>query len=129
MQSSNIGVLSGESALRAVFITSAFAMLSATALSAFGQEPASDTLQAITTKGMVLTVSGFDIDMSFSADNRFTGMEGALTGKWRADGKLLCTTGDSDGVESCIEFPLGKKSGDAFPVTNSQGMPFDVRIK
>lgn len=115
--------------MRTLVVTSAVSLLLTSGLTALGQEPASDTLQAITTKGMVLTVSGFDIEMSFSPDHRFTAMEGALTGKWRVDGKSLCTTGDADSVESCTEYPVGKKSGDTFEVTNPQGAAFAIRIK
>jgi hypothetical protein len=97
--------------------------LAATAAPAFA-----DTLQEATTKGLILSVAGNDIEFKFTPDGRFTALDGALPGKWRIDDDKLCTTGDADGNETCLAFPTGKKSGDKFEVETPMG-PIEARIK
>lgn len=86
------------------------------------------TLQEVTTKGIVLSVQGMDIDVTYKADNTFTAMDGQVTGTWRIDGEKLCTTSNFDPAESCAVYPAGKKSGDSFDVTGAAGTA-TVKIK
>jgi hypothetical protein len=86
------------------------------------------TVQEMTTKGAVLSIAGFDIDMTFTPDGKFTAMDGAMTGTWRIDGEKLCTTG-ADGKETCLAYPVDKKSGDKFEITTPEGLPVTVTIK
>jgi phosphate-selective porin len=80
-----------------------------------------DTLQEVTTKGMVLTLGGTDIEFTFTSDGRFTAANGALSGAWRIDGDKLCTTANVQPEEMCVAYPRGKKSGDTFDLTTEQG--------
>lgn len=89
---------------------------------------AADTLDDVTTHGIVATVSGFDVDVSFSADHRFTMLNGVFVGVWRIDGTRLCLTGDNDHVEKCTDYPTGKHSGDTFQVQGDNG-PMTVHIR
>jgi hypothetical protein len=56
------------------------AALLALAAPAFAQQPAgapaSDTLKAVTTKGIILSVAGMDIDVKYTPDGKFTAMDG-----------------------------------------------------
>mgnify|MGYP001603635585 CR=1 FL=1 len=89
---------------------------------------AADTLQEVTTKGIVLSVQGMDIDVTYTPDGKFTAMEGQVTGTWRIDGDKLCTTSNVDPNESCVAYPKDKKSGDTFDVTGPAGTAA-IRIK
>jgi hypothetical protein len=89
---------------------------------------AADTLQEVTTKGIVLSVQGMDIDVTYTPDGKFTAMEGQVTGTWRIDGDKLCTTSNVDPNESCVAYPKDKKSGDPFDVTGPAGTAA-IRIK
>jgi hypothetical protein len=95
-----------------------------------------DTLTEVTTKGMVLTVMGMDIDVTYTPDGKWaaknddlTAMLGAeLTGAWRIDGDKLCTTSTVVPDEDCAVYPAGKTSGDSFEVSGANG-PAMVKIK
>ena len=89
---------------------------------------AADTLQEVTTKGIVLTVQGMDIDVTYTPDGKFSAMEGQVTGTWRIDGEKLCTSSNVDPNETCVAYPKDKKSGDSFDVTGPQGTA-TIRIK
>lgn len=86
------------------------------------------TLQEVTTKGIVLSVQGMDIDVAYTPDGKFTAMDGAVTGTWRIDGEKLCTTSNFEPTESCTVYPAGKKSGDTFDVTSAAGTA-SIKIK
>lgn len=86
------------------------------------------TLQEVTTKGIVLSVQGMDIDVTYKPDGTFTAMDDAVTGKWRIDGDKLCTSSNFDPNESCVAYPEGKKSGDTFDVTGPAGTA-TIKIK
>jgi hypothetical protein len=91
--------------------------------------PASaDTLQEIVTKGIVLTAQGNEIDITYTPDGKFSGMEGMLTGTWRIAEEKLCTTSNFDPTERCAEFPKDKVSGDEFEMTSAQGTA-KIKIK
>ena len=109
----------------AAFAVAAAALL---ALPALAQEapaapaaPPSDTIKAVTTKGVIFDVMGMEIDMDFKADGTFSGMAGAFAGTWKADGKKLCLTIPGMIENQCTEYPDGKKSGDSFEITSDQG--------
>ena len=87
-----------------------------------------DTLQEVTTKGIVLTVEGTNIDITYTPDGKLTGMEGQLTGTWRIDGDKLCTSSNFDPNETCVAYPEGKVSGDEFEVTSPAGSA-KIKIK
>ena len=96
---------------------------------ALGAAPAfADTLQEVTTHGIVLTVQGMDIDVKYTPDGKFTAMDGQVTGSWRIDGDKLCTSSNFDPNESCVAHPHDKKSGDSFEVTSPQGSA-TIKIK
>ena len=84
------------------------------------------TLEEITTHGMVVTIADMDIDISFTPDGKFTGMEGQLTGTWKIDGDKMCTTSNLNPSETCLAYPSDKKSGDSFDLTGPQG---SVKVK
>lgn len=86
------------------------------------------TLQEVTTKGIVLSVAGMDIDVAYKPDGSFSAMDGQVTGKWRIDGEKLCTTSNFSPDEECVVYPTGKKSGDSFEVQGAQG-PATIKIK
>ncbi len=100
----------------------------AVALSAPAFAQTSTTLQEVTTKGIVLSVQGMDIDVTYKPDGTFTAMDDQVTGKWRIDGEKLCTSSNFEPAESCTAYPAGKKSGDTFDLTSAQGTA-TVKIK
>jgi hypothetical protein len=104
-------------------------LLVSLAVSALLARPAlADTLQEVTTRGIVLTAGGMDIDVVYTPDGKFTAMNGQVTGTWRIDGDKLCTTSNFEPQESCVEYPKGKKPGDSFDLTTPQGTA-TIRIK
>lgn len=86
------------------------------------------TLSEVTTKGIVLSVQGMDIDVTYKPDGTFTAMDDQITGKWRIDGEKLCTTSNFKPEEECTVYPAGKKSGDSFEMTSEQGTA-TIKIK
>lgn len=103
-------------------------LLAAAAVLAFATSAAADTLQEVTTKGIILTVQGMDIDVKYTPDGKFTAMDGQVTGTWKIDGDKLCTVSNMDPNESCVAYPADKKSGDAFELTSPMGTA-NVKIK
>lgn len=83
------------------------------------------TLQELTTKGMIMDAGGMKFDVTYKPDGSLAvSMDGAdvgLTGSWRIDGDKLCTKSNYAPDEECVAYPAGKKSGDTFDVTGSQG--------
>lgn len=86
---------------------------------AFAQTP--NTLQEVTTKGIKMAAGGFELNVDYKPDGTFTAMDGQITGKWRIDGDKMCTSSNFNPTEECAAYPTGKKSGDSFEVTGSQG--------
>jgi len=86
------------------------------------------TLEHVTTRGIVLSAGGFEVDVAYKPDGTFTAMDGEVTGKWRVDGGKLCTSSNFAPAEECVGYPAGKKSGDSFEVQGGQG-PATIRIK
>jgi hypothetical protein len=87
-----------------------------------------DTLKEVTTKGIVLSVQGMDIDVTYTPDGKFTALDGAVTGDWRIDGDKLCTKSNMSPAEECTAYPKDKKSGDSFELTGAQGT-VTIKIK
>ena len=104
------------------------ALTAAAALVLLATAASADTLQEVTTRGIVLTAGGMDIDVAYTPDGKFTAMNGQVTGTWRIDGDKLCTTSNFQPEESCTEYPKGKKAGDSFDLTTPQGTA-TIRIK
>ena len=100
----------------------------AAALAALATPALADTLQEVTTKGLILMLDTGELEVTYKPDGSFTALDGAVVGKWRIDGTKLCTLSNYEPTESCVEYPIGKKSGDTFEVTGPQG-PATVRIK
>jgi hypothetical protein len=105
-------------------------LIAATAVSlmAVAAPAAADTLEEVVKHGIVLTIEGMDIDVSYTPDGKFSAMDGQVTGTWKIDGDKLCTISNMDPNESCVAYPAGKKSGDAFELTSPMGTA-NVKIK
>ncbi len=107
-------------------------LLICAAIAAFAAPAFADTLKEVTTKGIVLSAQGFELDVVYKPDGTFAvSMPGDPTtiaaGKWRIDGEKLCTSTDAT-PEECVAYPLDKKSGDSFDVTGVQGTA-TIKIK
>lgn len=83
--------------------------------------PASDTIKAVTEKGVVFDMMGMPVDMAFKPDGTFSGMGGMFAGTWKADGSKLCLTIPGMIENQCTAYPDGKKAGDKFEITTEQG--------
>jgi hypothetical protein len=103
-------------------------LIAAAALAMAAGPAAADTLTEVTTRGIILTVQGMDIDVTYTPDGKFTAMDGQVTGTWRIDGDKLCTTSNFDPNETCVEYPKDKKSGDTFDLTGPAGTA-TIKIK
>ena len=103
-------------------------LIAAAALVALATPALGGTLQEVTTKGIVLSVQGMEIDVKYTPDGKFTALDGQVTGEWRIDGDKLCTKSNFEPEESCIEYPKDKKSGDSFDLTGPQGTA-TIKIK
>jgi len=108
---------------QAILIATAAITLAAPALA-----QTQSTLQVLTTKGIVMTAGGMEIDVTYKPDGTFTAMDDQVTGKWRIDGDKLCTSSNFSPAEECVAYPAGKKSGDSFEVTGAQGTA-TIKIK
>jgi hypothetical protein len=100
----------------------------AAGLVALAGPAAAGTLEEVTQHGIVLSVQGMDIDVTYTPDGKFTAMDGQVTGTWKIDGDKLCTTSNVDPNETCTAYPKDKKSGDKFQLDTPQG-PVDIAIK
>lgn len=87
-----------------------------------------ETLEQVTTHGIVLSVQGTEIDVTYTPDGKFTAMDGQVTGTWRIDGEKLCTSSNFSPEEQCVAYPLDKKSGDSFEVLGPDGTA-TIKIK
>lgn len=80
-----------------------------------------DTLQEVVKHGITLSVSGMDIDVTYTPDGKFTAMDGQITGTWKIKDDKLCTSSNFNPEEQCTAYPKDKKSGDSFELTSDQG--------
>src|ERR1700744_4490273 len=103
-------------------------LLTAAAVLALATPALADTLTEVTTHGIVLTIQGMDIDVTYKPDHTFTALDGQIEGKWRIDGDKLCTNSNFEPNESCTAYPKDKKSGDKFDLTSDQGTA-TIKIK
>jgi hypothetical protein len=87
-----------------------------------------ETLKEITTRGIVLSMAGMDVDVKYTPDGKFSAMEGQVTGTWRIDGETLCVTSNFQPTETCTLYPRDKKSGDTFDLVTNDGV-VQIRIK
>jgi hypothetical protein len=108
-------------------ITLAAASLAAATFSAT-PAAASTTLEEVVSHGIILTVQGMDIDVTYTPDGKFTAMDGQVTGTWKIDGDKMCTTSNFDPNETCTAYPKDKKSGDSFDLEGPQGTA-TIKIK
>jgi hypothetical protein len=90
-------------------------------LLAFAAPAFADTLKEVTTKGIKFSAGGFEAEVTYTPDGKFTAAEGQVTGTWRIDGDKLCTTSNLAPDEECVAYPKDKKSGDTFDVTGAGG--------
>jgi hypothetical protein len=103
-------------------------LIAAVALAMAAGPAAADTLTEVTTHGIILTVQGMDIEVTYTPDGKFTAMDGQVTGTWRIDGDKLCTSSNFDPQETCVAYPKDKKSGDSFDLTGPAGTA-TIKIK
>jgi hypothetical protein len=105
-------------------------LLAVTALALSTPARAQDktTLEHVTTRGVVLSAGGFEVDVAYKPDGTFSAMDGQVTGKWRIEGGKLCTSSNFAPDEECTAYPAGKTSGHTFEVEGGQG-PATIRIK
>lgn len=96
---------------------------------AFAQVPNADTYKEVIGRGIVINAGASEIDASFSPDGRLSAVVLQKSkAAWRIDGDKLCTTPDETMIESCLAYPPGKKSGDAFEI-EAPGGRVTIRIK
>ena len=103
-------------------------LIAAAALVALATPAFAGTLEEVTTKGIVLSVQGMEIDGKYPPDGKFTALDGQVTGEWRIDGDKMCTKSNFEPEEQCIAYPKDKKSGDSFDLTGPQGTA-TIKIK
>lgn len=101
-------------------------LIAAAAVATLATPAAAGTLQEVVDHGIILTVQGMDIDVTYTKDGKFTAMDGQVTGAYKIDGDKMCTTSNFDPNESCAVYPKDKKSGDTFDLAGPDGT---VKIK
>ncbi len=89
--------------------------------------PANDTIKVMLEKGAVWTIMGFEGEIIYTPDGKWTGFDGQASGTYTVDGNKLCT--NSDQGSACAVYPDGKKSGDTFVITLDALGDVDVKIK
>ena len=103
-------------------------LIASLAALALATPAAAGTLEEVVKHGIILTIEGMDIDVTYTPDGKFTAMDGQVTGTWKIDGDKMCTSSNFDPNESCVEYPKDKKSGDTFEMTSPQGTA-TIKIK
>ena len=104
-------------------------MIATAALALMAAPAFASTLTEVTTHGMVITLGGMDIPVTFTADGKLSVMDGQDTGTWRIDGDKLCTVTVAQPTETCIAYPADKKSGDTFELHAPDGTPVQIKIR
>ncbi|MAK60000.1 MAG: hypothetical protein CMK09_03380 [Ponticaulis sp.] len=83
-----------------------------------------DTIDHVIEKGIVLSVQGMDIPVTYNADGTYNadamGMQ--IPGTWRRDGMTMCTESSMQPGENCSEYPEGKGPGDSFEMSGAMGV-------
>lgn len=99
---------------------------------AFAQDadpaPASDTVKAVTTNGVIMEVGGNEFDIMYAEDGTFIGGGGMFEGTWKADGDKLCITIPGMVENQCQAYPDGKAAGDSFDLESDMG-PMRITIR
>lgn len=103
-------------------------LLAATVFAALATPAFADTIDEVVKHGIVLNVQGMDIEVTYTADGKFTAMDGQVTGAWKRDGDKLCTSSNFDPNETCAAYPADQKSGDSFDLEGPQGS-VTIKIK
>ena len=103
-------------------------LLAAAACAALATPAFADTIDEIVKHGIVLNVQGTDIEVTYTADGKFTAMDGQVTGAWKRDGDKMCTSSNFDPNETCTAYPADQKSGDSFDLEGPQGS-VTIKIK
>lgn len=101
-------------------------MIATAALALMASPVFASTLTEVVAHGIVLTIGDMDIPVTYTPDGKFSAMDGAITGTWKIDGDKMCTSSNADPNETCVAYPLDKKSGDTFTLESPQG---SVQIK
>ena len=96
-------------------------LLIAIGLMALATPAAAGTVDEMVKHGVSLVLGDMEIDVTYTADGKFTAADGQVTGTWKMDGDKMCTTSNFDPNETCIALPADKKSGDSFELTSPQG--------
>jgi hypothetical protein len=87
------------------------------------------TLTEVTGHGIILSIGGTDIAVTYTPDGKLSAMDGAVTGVWRIDGDKLCTQTNTDPAEMCAVYPKDKKSGDTFMLATPTGDEVQIKIR
>jgi len=117
----------GDLTMRKLMITLAAAAALSPALLA---APArATTLTEVTGHGIILSMGGTDIPVTYTPDGKLSAMDGAVTGTWRIDGDKLCTQTTTDPAELCAVYPKDKKSGDTFMLATPTGDEVQIKIR
>jgi hypothetical protein len=87
-----------------------------------------DTLQVVTTKGVIMEIQGEPTEIFFKADGAFTST-GGPSGTWKIDGDKLCWSSPGLTENTCDVYPKGKTSGDSFLLNNDVLGLFKVTLK
>jgi hypothetical protein len=90
-------------------------------------KPANDTIKVMIEKGVKMSIMGFEGEITYTADGKWSGFDGQASGTYTTDGDKLCTA--SDQGEGCATYPAGKKSGDKFTVTFEGLGDVEITIK
>lgn len=104
-----------------MFLITATAVIGAIAIQAAPDN--ADTLKAVITHGIVMSLYGMKIPVTYTPDGKFTAQPpGApVMGDWRIEGEKLCTRTPDSPTETCAVYPAGKGSGDTFVVPGAMG--------
>lgn len=79
-----------------------------------------DTLRAVISNGVQLTLGRHAVMIEYHEDGTYSGQQAGLVveGNWRVEGESLCVRSDLSLVETCTVYPPGKRPGDTFEVTS-----------
>lgn len=98
---------------------------------AVAQTAPSDTLAVILSNGVKMNVPAMGAagDIEYKADGTFAGFDGQYSGTYKVDGTKMCVTSAIGEDNTCIEYPVGKKSGDVFKLTHPIAGEVEITIK
>lgn len=78
------------------------------------------TLNAVITKGIVISTKDYSVPIIYRPDGTYAGKVGQteFKGRWRLEGNSICAASGLSPQESCIEYPDDMRPGDRFEVTS-----------